>query len=169
MFEFRCDSCRALIRADESLEGQRVICRNCNTRQTVPAKPAEPPPAPAPFNASKRSIASPMITTGEEIAGYQVSAHLGIVRGVGIRSTGFLRNPRLSGVKTADYADICETARDQAHHLMLEHARRLGANAILALRYDSAEVSPGVTEVVAYGTAVKIAPAPKPPRKTAAR
>lgn len=104
-----------------------------------------------------------IVTTGNEVAGYSIVSYLGIVRGIVVRSPniaqGFLGGlKRIIGGNIESYAQVCETARQEAYTRMVEHARERGANAVIAMRYDATEFAPGVTEVLAYGTAVKLAP-----------
>ena len=102
-----------------------------------------------------------IVTTGNDIAGYEISQYLGIVRGIVVRSTGIGRG-LVGGVRSIfggnipEYAAVCEEARDHSYQIMLEHARQVGANGIIAFRYDATEFMQGSTEVLAYGTAVLI-------------
>jgi uncharacterized protein YbjQ (UPF0145 family) len=91
-----------------------------------------------------------------------------VVRGITVRSRNILVNfgamiQTLFGGNITLYTELCERAREEAFQLMLEHAAAAGANAIIGMRYDANDVAPGVTEVLAYGTAVVIEP-PPPPR-----
>ena len=102
------------------------------------------------------------ITTGNEIAGYHIIENLGIVRGIIVRSRSIVGNffagfQTLFGGNITIYTELCEQARQDAFDLMQVHASEIGANGIIGMRYDATEVSPGVTEVLCYGTAVKIA------------
>jgi uncharacterized protein YbjQ (UPF0145 family) len=103
------------------------------------------------------------VTTTFTIEGYRIVAYKGIVRGIIVRSPtitqgilGGLKN--IIGGRIGAYTEMCEQARSQAYDLLLEHARELGANAVVGLRYDASEVvSQGsATEVLCYGTAVVI-------------
>jgi len=85
------------------------------------------------------------------------------VRGIVVRSRSLVGSlgaalQTLFGGNITLYTQLCERARDEAYELMLRHAREMGANAIIGVRYDATEIGPGVTEVLAYGTAVKIDP-----------
>ncbi len=98
------------------------------------------------------------------LAGYRVTRELGTVRGIVVRSRSVIGNigagiQTLFGGNITLYTDLCEHAREDAYNRLCEHAARLGANAILGVRYDATEISPGVTEVLCYGTAVVVAPA----------
>ena len=89
--------------------------------------------------------------------------NLGVVRGIVVRSRSLVGSlgaalQTLFGGNITLYTQLCERARDEAYELMLRHAREMGANAIIGVRYDATEIGPGVTEVLAYGTAVKIDP-----------
>jgi uncharacterized protein YbjQ (UPF0145 family) len=102
-----------------------------------------------------------LITTSNSLEGYRISRHLGIVRGITVRSRSLLGNmaggfQTLFGGKISIYVELCEKTRVEAYHLMLEHAAEKGANAIINMRYDANEVMNGVTEVLAYGTAVVV-------------
>lgn len=100
-----------------------------------------------------------MITTATELSGYRVSKNLGVVRGITVRSRSLLGNmagglQTLFGGKISIYVELCEKTREEAFQLMLSHAAERGANAVINMRYDANEVMEGVTEVLAYGTAV---------------
>jgi uncharacterized protein YbjQ (UPF0145 family) len=104
-----------------------------------------------------------IVTTGNEVAGYSIVSYLGIVRGIVVRSPniaqGFLGGlKQIIGGNIESYAQVCETARQEAYTRMVQHARERGADAVIAMRYDATEFASGVTEVLAYGTAVKLAP-----------
>ena len=102
-----------------------------------------------------------LVTTGTEIAGYRIVKNLGVVRGIIVRSRSIVGNigagfQALFGGNITIYTNLCEKAREDAFNLMLDHAEQHGANAIIACRYDANEVMQGVTEVLAYGTAVTV-------------
>jgi len=106
-------------------------------------------------------IESAFVTTVTEIPNYRVSKNLGIVRGIVVRSRSIVGNigatlQTLLGGNITIYTELCERARADAHRLMVEHASDLGANGIIGVRYDANEIAPGVTEVLAYGTAVNL-------------
>ena len=101
------------------------------------------------------------VTTSFDIQGYRIVEHLGIVRGITVRSRSIIGNlvagiEAIFGGKIAMYTELCERARQEAYDLMVEHALERGANAIIGMRYDANEVAAGITEVLCYGTAVKI-------------
>ncbi|MBC7889376.1 MAG: YbjQ family protein [Ferruginibacter sp.] len=100
-----------------------------------------------------------LITTANNLEGYRVSKHLGVVRGITVRSRSILGNigggvQSLFGGKLSIYVELCEKTREEAYQLMIQHANEMGANAIINMRYDANEVMQGITEVLAYGTAV---------------
>jgi uncharacterized protein YbjQ (UPF0145 family) len=102
-----------------------------------------------------------LITTSNQLEGYRVVQHLGVVRGITVRSRSILGNiaggfQTLFGGKISIYAELCEKTRAEAYDLMMQHAAEIGANAIINMRYDANEVMNGVTEVLAYGTAVVV-------------
>jgi uncharacterized protein YbjQ (UPF0145 family) len=105
------------------------------------------------------------VTTAFGFEGYRVTANLGVVRGLTVRSRSVIGNigagvQALFGGNISLYTELCEHARQEAFDLMLRHAAEHGANAIIGVRYDANEVAQGITEVLAYGTAVVIEPAP---------
>ena len=105
-----------------------------------------------------------MVTTTNDIAGWRVIRHLGIVRGITVRSRSVIGNlgaalQTLVGGNISLFTELCERAREEAFELMVAHATQMGANAVIAMRYDANEVAQGVTEVLAYGTAVVVEPA----------
>ncbi|MDO3628122.1 YbjQ family protein [Mucilaginibacter sp. BT774] len=102
-----------------------------------------------------------LITTSNELVGYKIVKHLGLVRGVTVRSRSVLGNiaggfQSLFGGQLSIYVELCENAREEAYQLLIQHAQVMGANAIIAMRYDANEIMQGVTEVLAYGTAVVV-------------
>jgi uncharacterized protein YbjQ (UPF0145 family) len=103
-----------------------------------------------------------MVTTAFEIDGYKVTKNLGITRGIIVRSRSLVGNigagiQTLFGGNITLYTALCERARTHAFDLMVEHAAGMGANAVIGFRYDATEIAGGVTEVLAYGTAVVVA------------
>ncbi len=102
-----------------------------------------------------------MVTTAFEFEGYKIAKYLGVVRGITVRSRSIIGNigagiQILFGGNISLYTELCEKARGEAFEIMMQHAQAIGANAIVAMRYDANEVASGVTEVLAYGTAVVI-------------
>src|SRR4051812_23402750 len=101
----------------------------------------------------------PLTTTAFELAGHRVVRSLGVVRGIVVRSRSIIGNfgaaiQSIFGGNISLYTSLCERARDDAFRQMLAHAAELGANAVVGVRYDANEVTPGITEVLCYGTAV---------------
>jgi len=104
-----------------------------------------------------------LITTSTYLEGYKIIKQLGLVRGITVRSRSILGNMAggfmtIFGGRSSIYTELCENAREEAFQLMITHARELGANAIINMRYDANEVMSGLTEVLAYGTAVVVEP-----------
>ena len=104
-----------------------------------------------------------MVTTAMELPGYRIRRNLGMVRGITVRSRSIVGNflgglQSLFGGNITIYTELCEQARDETYRDMLQHARHLGANAIIAVRYDATDVMAGLTEVLCYGTAVVVEP-----------
>ncbi|MBL7810867.1 MAG: YbjQ family protein [Bacteroidetes bacterium] len=105
-----------------------------------------------------------MLTTSTHLEGYRITGQLGLVRGITVRSRGLGGNfvggiMALFGGRNSIYTELCENTREEALQLMIQHAGELGANAIINMRYDANEVMSGITEVLAYGTAVVAEPA----------
>ena len=102
-----------------------------------------------------------LVTTSTQLEGYRIVQHLGIVRGIIVRSRNLFGNiagglQSLLGGNITIYTDLCEKTRVDAHNLMIAHAVELHANAIINMRYDANDVMSGVTEVLCYGTAVQV-------------
>src|SRR5204862_2448323 len=102
-----------------------------------------------------------IVTTGNEVAGHEITSYLGIVRGIVVRSPNIAQGimgglKSIIGGNIESYAQVCESARAEALDRMQRHAREMGADAIIALRYDATEFAAGTTEVLCYGTAVKL-------------
>lgn len=102
-----------------------------------------------------------LVTTSNQLEGYKITKHLGIVRGITVRSRSVLGNvagglQTLFGGRISIYVDLCEKARQEAYDHLVMHANEKAANAIINLRYDANEVMQGVTEVLCYGTAVQV-------------
>ena len=105
-----------------------------------------------------------LVTTSNELAGYRIVKQLGVVRGLTVRSRSILGNiggafQAFFGGNITVYSHLAETARQQAYDLLVQNAREAGANAIVAMRYAANEIMAGITEVLAYGTAVAVEPA----------
>jgi uncharacterized protein YbjQ (UPF0145 family) len=102
-----------------------------------------------------------IVTTGNTFEGHHIAEYLGIVRGIVVRAQTITQGIRgafssILGGNIRAYEEVCEDARSQAYARMVEHAREKGADAVIAMRYDATEFAQGVTEVLAYGTAVKL-------------
>ena len=102
-----------------------------------------------------------LITSANDLPGYRVTKNLGIVRGITVRSRSVLGTigagiQTLFGGNITLYTELAEQARAEAYELMWQHAAAMGAHGVLAMRYDATEMAPGVTEVLAYGTAVML-------------
>ncbi|MGB0034833.1 MAG: YbjQ family protein [Candidatus Acidiferrales bacterium] len=105
-----------------------------------------------------------MVTTAFELPGYRVVKTLGLVRGVTVRSRSIFGTigasiETLIGGNITLFEDMCEKTREEALDRLMQHAAEHGANAVIGIRYDATEVMQGVTEVLAYGTAVQVQPA----------
>ncbi|MGB7763263.1 MAG: YbjQ family protein [Bryobacteraceae bacterium] len=103
------------------------------------------------------------VTTAFELPGCRIKRNFGVVRGIVVRSRSIFGTigaglQTIVGGNITIFSNLCEQTRNQAFDLMLEHAGQLGANAVIAVRYDATEVMQGVTEVLAYGTAVEVEP-----------
>ncbi len=101
------------------------------------------------------------VSTANDIIGCRLVRSFGVVRGITVRSRSVVGNigaalQTIVGGNISIYTELCEKAREEAFELMLRHAAAMGANAVVAMRYDANEVGQGVTEVLAYGTAVQV-------------
>jgi len=102
-----------------------------------------------------------MVSTAFELEGYRIVRNLGVVRGITVRSRSVLGTigaslQTLVGGNITLLTKLCEKTREESFDLTLEHAAQLGANAVVGARYDATEIMQGVTEVLAYGTAVVV-------------
>jgi uncharacterized protein YbjQ (UPF0145 family) len=102
-----------------------------------------------------------LLTTSTNLEGYKITKQLGLVRGITVRSRSIIGNiagtfMTIFGGQNVIYTELCEKAREEALQLMLKHAQETGANAVINMRYDANEVMQGLTEVLAYGTAVVV-------------
>jgi len=103
-----------------------------------------------------------IVTTGNEVTGHTIATYIGIVRGIVVRSPNIAQGllgglKQIIGGNIESYAEVCEDAREEAYRRMVGHAQERGADAVIGMRYDATEFAQGVTEVLAYGTAVKLA------------
>jgi uncharacterized protein YbjQ (UPF0145 family) len=102
-----------------------------------------------------------MVTTAFELPGYRIVRNYGIIRGIIVRSRSVIGSlagglQTIFGGNITIFTELCESTREDAFELMLQHAAEHGANAVIGMRYDATEVMQGVTEVLAYGTAVQV-------------
>jgi uncharacterized protein YbjQ (UPF0145 family) len=102
-----------------------------------------------------------IVTTGYEVAGRPIVSYLGLVRGIVVRSPNIAQDfvgglKQIVGGNIETFAGVCEAAREEAYQRMSKHAEEQGADAVIGMRYDATEFSRGITEVLAYGTAVKL-------------
>ena len=122
-----------------------------------------------PYNSAARPstgqlLDDSMVTTALELPGFRVMRNLGVVRGITVRSRSIVGN-FLGGIQTlfggniTIYTELCEQAREETYRDMVKHARVLGGNAVIAMRYDATDIMTGLTEVLCYGTAVVVEPA----------
>jgi uncharacterized protein YbjQ (UPF0145 family) len=133
--------------------------------------PAPPPPAPerhdrprGPGGGTLLPGVGLLVVTINDLPGYRIVEYLGVARGITVRSRSVIGNlvggvQSLFGGQIGAFLDLAEQARREAYDHLVDEARRMGANAVLAMRYDANEITDGVTEVLAYGTAVVVEPA----------
>jgi uncharacterized protein YbjQ (UPF0145 family) len=119
--------------------------------------------APYAVSEPRYTVAPQMVTTTFDLPGYRVRQTLGVVRGIVVRSRNLFVNigaafQTLVGGNITAWSNLCEQARSEAFAIMMQHATEIGANAVIGARYDATELSGGVTEVLAYGTAVIVEP-----------
>ena len=103
------------------------------------------------------------VTTAFDLPGVRITRNLGVVRGIIVRSRSIVGTigaglQTIVGGNISLFSNLCERTRGDAFDLMIQHANELGANAIIGARYDATEIMSGVTEVLAYGTAVVVEP-----------
>ena len=111
----------------------------------------------------KTTMEHALTTTGFEIDGHRITRNLGVVRGITVRSRSIFGTiggslQTIVGGNISLFTSLCERTRAEAFDLMLTHARQLGGNAVIGIRYDATDVMNGVTEVLCYGTAVVVEP-----------
>jgi uncharacterized protein YbjQ (UPF0145 family) len=133
--------------AAQPLDAFVTIAMNPNRTQGEPAMPIRVEPM--------------MVTTSQELPGYRIVRNYGIVRGIIVRSRSLLGSigaglQTIIGGNITILTELCEKTREEAYELMMQHAAQHGANAVIAMRYDATEIMQGVTEVLAYGTAVQV-------------
>jgi uncharacterized protein YbjQ (UPF0145 family) len=115
-----------------------------------------------PYRVGSEPIEQLIVTTGNDVAGHDIVKYLAIVRGIVVRATsigqGLLGSLKaLGGGNISEFTEVCEAARHDAYQQMIQHAQEVGADAIIGMRYDATEFTQGTTEVLAYGTAVRLA------------
>jgi uncharacterized protein YbjQ (UPF0145 family) len=126
-------------------------------RESVTARP--------PYEVSQRyTLPHHMVTTAFTLDGYRIIRNLGVVRGITVRSRSIFGTlggalHTIVGGNITAFTKLCETTRAEAFEIMIQHASEIGANAVVGMRYDATEVMSGVSEVLAYGTAVVVEPA----------
>ena len=108
-----------------------------------------------------KGITNMIVTTGNDVTGHTIASYIGIVRGIVVRSPSISQGimgglKQMIGGNIESYAKVCEAAREEAYERLVQHAEEKGADAIIAMRYDATEFSERATEVLAYGTAVKL-------------
>ncbi len=171
-FKFACPHCQQPLETGEQPR-EEILCPNCQSsifpdqvKEGVPPPPPPPPPPPLPPSPPpKKQHASLIITTGAEVSGREIEEYLGVVRGIVVRSPTATQSlfgglKQVVGGNIEAYAGLCEQARLDAFARMFDSAKQLEADAVIAFRYDATEFAPGITEVLAYGTAVKLRPVP---------
>jgi uncharacterized protein YbjQ (UPF0145 family) len=109
------------------------------------------------------TVTRSMVTTAFVLDGFKITKNLGVVRGITVRSRSIFGTiggqlQTVVGGNISVFTKLCETAREEAFKLLLQHAEEIGANAVIGMRYDANEIMAGVTEVLAYGTAVVVEP-----------
>jgi uncharacterized protein YbjQ (UPF0145 family) len=173
-----CPKCRELV------EDEFDVCWNCGTAKDGTQDPSfrqtddadEEAVAAGPFHSANdadeeavtagppnahRSKHRLIVTTGNEVAGHTIVGYIGIVRGIVVRTPSITQGilgglQQIVGGNIESYAEVCEDAREEAYQRMALHANEKGADAVISMRYDATEFAQGVTEVLAYGTAVKL-------------
>ena len=153
-----CDACSGTLEFEVSNAGSTIACPHCGM-ETLLFIPTNPRSGQTKGTPGWSEI---ITTTGGEVSGRSIEKYLGIVRGIVVRSPNIVQG-MLGGLKQVvggnieSYATVCEQARRQAFERMIQHARNLDADAVISFRYDATEFAQGATEVLAYGTAVKLA------------
>ena len=121
------------------------------------------PRAPYAVSPPRYSVSHQMVTTAFELPNFRITQNLGVVRGIVVRSRNIFATigaglQTIVGGNITVWTKLCEDTRSDAFDIMIQHATELGGNAIVGARYDATEVTAGVTEVLAYGTAVIVEP-----------
>jgi uncharacterized protein YbjQ (UPF0145 family) len=124
------------------------------------------PTGDSPYRVGAERIDRLIVTTGNEVAGHEIVKYLAIVRGIVVRATsvgqGFLGSIKaMGGGNIREFTEVCEAARHDAYAQMVAHAEEIGADAVIGMRYDATEFMQSSTEVLAYGTAVRLERTPR--------
>ena len=163
-----CNICSGKLEFDPANTGETIQCPHCgmDTVLFIPqadtsAEPVVHESSPIPDPPETVPPKTPIVTTGNEISGCTIENYLGIARGIVVRSPDLIQGmfgglKQIVGGNIETYARVCDETRRQAFGRMVEHAQNMKADAIIAMRFDSTEFAPGITEVLAYGTAVKL-------------
>lgn len=162
-----CNICSCSLEFDPVHAGETIQCPHCGMETVlfIPKTTLSPPvitPEPKSAQQQPPQISKTVIaTTGNEISGRTIDQYIGIVRGVVVRSPDIVQGmfgglKQIVGGNIESYAKVCDAARQEAFSRMIAHAREMNADAVIAFRYDATEFAQGVTEVLAYGTAVKL-------------
>lgn len=122
-----------------------------------------PQRAPYAVSPPRYSVSHQMVTTAFELPNYRIVQNLGVVRGIVVRSRNVFATigatlQTVVGGNITVWTKLCEQTRNDAFDIMIQHATEVGANAVIGARYDTTELAQGVTEVLAYGTAVIVEP-----------
>ena len=154
--------CLQQLEAGQEVCGTEITFPKCQQSIQVPTLAIEAPPPEEPKPLERQPV---ITTTSNEISGRTIEKYLGIVSGIIVRSPtstdslfGGLK--QIVGGNIEAYAKLCRQARADAYDRMMQDALRMNADAVIAFRFDATEFSPGVTEVMAYGTAVKLGASP---------
>lgn len=118
-------------------------------------------PSDHPYRSGIEELQRIIVTTGNEVEDHKITAYLGIVRGIVVRSPSFGKTfigafKSLAGGNIREFTEVCEAARHEAFAEMMRNAEALGADAVIGMRYDATEYMQGATEVLVYGTAVRL-------------
>lgn len=162
-----CSLCSGGIEFEPASVGATVQCPHCgadtvlfipNTTVLEQKQEIETPPPPPPQPATRPKF---IVTTSDTVSAHNIESYLGVVRGIVVRSPNIVQGmfgglKQIVGGNIESYAQVCEEARRHAFERMVDHAKSLNADAIIAVRYDATEFVEGATEVLAYGTAVKL-------------
>jgi len=151
---------------EDGRRGQYETGDEIHTPSEIPLFPLLSPLSPLSTSERKEfsmtePISPQMVTTTFTLEGYEIVQYLGVVRGIVVRSRSLFGNlgaslQTLIGGNITLFTDLCEQTRREAFNIMIKHAAETGANAVVGVRYDATEIMSGVTEVLAYGTAVLV-------------